>query len=333
MKSEFMKKPKISVIVPCYNYGHFIAQTLQCLQKQTFKDWECIVVDDGSTDNSKSVVAHFVKEDPRITYIYQDNKGLPGARNTGIDVAKGMFVQFLDADDLLEVSKLEEQYKAFEANPELDFIYSPVMYFMDGQEDKLRHSSSMLNFPWTLTKSGKGKSLLRYLIISSVIMVHMPIVRRKSVIEIGKFTTHLRSCEDWEFWLRCCSNDLNFKYVDAKNTRSLIRLHPSSMTRNRTVMLTSMIEVRELIFDMVKEDKQLTKLNHKFIINDWIELALVQQKHESKEVGTQYIEEKRKTVFSLRLMIFPIFMKLFPVSLNLFILSIIRSVMKKWYYS
>src|SRR3990172_4396851 len=101
--------PVVSVIVPCYNHGHFLAEALESVLAQSWQLWECIVVDDGSTDDTRQVVEAFVQIDTRFQYLHQSNQGLSAARNAGIAVCKGSYIQFLDADDMLEEKKLEAQ--------------------------------------------------------------------------------------------------------------------------------------------------------------------------------------------------------------------------------
>ncbi|MEM7102984.1 MAG: glycosyltransferase [Bacteroidota bacterium] len=326
-----MEKPIVTVIIPCYNYGRYVAETLDSVLAQSFSAWECIVVDDGSSDNSKEVVLPYTLKDPRIKYHYQDNKGLPGARNKGIEMANGKYLQFLDADDIIEKDKIKLQVKCFEDNPELDFVYGGLRYFMDGKPDKLFFSASWINRPWTLTKSGKGRDLLKYLIISSVIMPLMPLIRKEAVEKIGRYKVNLRSCEDWEFWLRFANHNYNFKFLNAENTFGIMRLHPLSMTKNRTVMLSSMIEVRQIIEEMV-EDDDLKQLNQKFLINDKIELAIVKQQHEGKRLGINYMKSEFRTKPGLRYFFFRLLLNIFPPKWSLFILSLVRMIMKRYYY-
>jgi glycosyltransferase involved in cell wall biosynthesis len=99
----------VSIIVPCYNYGYFLPETLDSILAQSYTKWECIIVDDGSTDNTKDVATTYLITDQRFRYIYQNNRGLSAARNTGIKLSKGSYIQFLDADDLLQEKKLESQ--------------------------------------------------------------------------------------------------------------------------------------------------------------------------------------------------------------------------------
>ena len=101
----------VSIIIPCYNQAKYLNETLESVCKQTHTNWECIIVDDGSSDDSATIISGFTKKDPRFIYIYKDNGGVSSARNLGIENAKGNYLQFLDADDLLSVNKLEISLK------------------------------------------------------------------------------------------------------------------------------------------------------------------------------------------------------------------------------
>jgi len=92
---------RVSVVVPTHNYAHFLPVALDSVLAQTYRDWECIIVDDGSTDDTAAVADVYVRRDPRFRYIHQANRGLAGARNTGVRNARGDGIQFLDADDRL----------------------------------------------------------------------------------------------------------------------------------------------------------------------------------------------------------------------------------------
>src|SRR5665213_1439823 len=100
--------PKVSVIIPTYNSANYICDAIQSVLDQSFKDFEIIVIDDGSTDHTSHVLRAWIEHNT-IRYIYQTNKGVPSARNAGIHHAKGQFIKFLDADDLLYPLQLENQ--------------------------------------------------------------------------------------------------------------------------------------------------------------------------------------------------------------------------------
>ncbi|HNX97598.1 MAG TPA: glycosyltransferase, partial [Candidatus Aminicenantes bacterium] len=124
--------PKVSIIIPTYNHGKFISETLENVIAQNFLDWECIVVIDGSTDDTEEICREYAKRDGRIRFMAKCNNGLASARNEGLKQAKGDFVQFLDSDDLLHADKLADQQAAFERTPAPDAVYGNYACFHDG---------------------------------------------------------------------------------------------------------------------------------------------------------------------------------------------------------
>ena len=113
--------PLISVIIPCYNGEQYIEKTLQHVLSQTFTNWECIVVDDGSSDNSKEIINAFENLDNRIIYYYQDNQGLSGSRNSGTKISKGKYIYYLDADDLIDKNTLQNFVNLIPHNTDIIF--------------------------------------------------------------------------------------------------------------------------------------------------------------------------------------------------------------------
>ena len=122
--------PTVSVIIPAYNRADLIGETLESVFAQTYRDYEIIVVDDGSTDNTKEVLASLAAAG-KLRYTYQENAGLPAARNTGIRLAVGKYVAFLDSDDLFAPDKLEKQVAVFEANLDAMLVHSGFSKYYD----------------------------------------------------------------------------------------------------------------------------------------------------------------------------------------------------------
>ena len=104
---------KVSVIVTCYNQEAFLNESLGSVARQTYRDWECIIIDDGSTDTSAQIAKSWQEKDARFRYFYQENKKVSGARNAGLSKVEGDLIQFLDGDDIFLPTKLEESVKAF----------------------------------------------------------------------------------------------------------------------------------------------------------------------------------------------------------------------------
>ena len=124
----------VSVIVTCYNQARCITNTLESIVAQTYTNWECIIVDDGSEDDSAAVINDFIKDNTRFTYLFQDNQGVSVARNTGFKLASGNFVNFLDGDDTFLPNKLKEQVQVFEDNPEIAVCICDHQFYLEKKE-------------------------------------------------------------------------------------------------------------------------------------------------------------------------------------------------------
>lgn len=242
----------VSVIVPCYNYGRYLADALNSVQMQTLKDWECIVVDDGSSDNTKEVVARFSQLDDRFRYWYQENSGVSGARNTGIRNTSGKYIQFLDADDIIESEKLEIQVNYLECHQNLDLVYGDARFFSTENPEALYFSFQEDNDDWMPRVSGNSDLLLKYLVKSNFMVVSSPLLARRLVDTNGLFNEDLKSHEDWEFWLRCAINGAYFKYLKAENTYALIRTHDKSLSNKSLEMYVSNLAVRNQLASKLK---------------------------------------------------------------------------------
>jgi len=177
--------PKISVIVPSYNVENFLAETLDSVRSQTYGDWECIIVDDGSTDGTWKVAKEFCNKDPRFRLIHQENKGLAGARNAGIDNASGEFILPLDADDLIGREYMEMAMRVFMEQPDVKLVYCKARMF--GVKDR----------NWELPQY----NYRRLIAINHIFCTCF--FRRADAIDAGKYDVSFRTgYEDWDFLLR-----------------------------------------------------------------------------------------------------------------------------------
>jgi glycosyltransferase involved in cell wall biosynthesis len=152
----------ISVIIPLYNKEEFIEQVLLCIEKQTFTNWECIIVDDGSTDASQEIVKNFIAErGNKWVYVYQDNQGQAPARNNGMELAKGKYISFLDADDLWPTDKLAIQFVEMEAHPNASLVLSSYAIFNASSKfpGVVRHKSAEKMLKGCLSLHGFGTGL------------------------------------------------------------------------------------------------------------------------------------------------------------------------------
>jgi glycosyltransferase involved in cell wall biosynthesis len=189
--------PEISIIIPAYNAERTIVETIQSVQQQTFEDFELIVINDGSQDKTLELVQTI--QDKRIKIFSYKNGGLPVARNRGISHATGIFIAFLDADDLWTPDKLELQLKALKDYPEAGVAYSWT-YFMD--VDEQGKAISMLPSP---QHSFQGNVYEKLLVSNFIHSGSNTLIRRENINSTGEFDPTLKSCEDWDYWLRLAS--------------------------------------------------------------------------------------------------------------------------------
>lgn len=181
---------EVSIIIPCYNHGRYLPDAVQSILAQTFCDWEAIIVDDGSTDETRAVSARFT--DPRIRYIHQQNQGLSAARNTGIRAATGRYISLLDADDLWDSRFLSESVHVLKANAEAAATYCGFQYIaVDG---------SLL--PVSVCRAVPADSFRGELLKGNWLSACSVMVRSEIYREIGLFDESLHACEDYDMWLR-----------------------------------------------------------------------------------------------------------------------------------
>ncbi len=182
--------PVISVVIPCYNQGMFIAETLDAVISQTFQAWEAIVVDDGSTDNLKEVIQSYLDREPRLHYVYQPNGGVSKARNHGISLSKGTYILPLDGDDTIAPTYLEKAVTYLDSHPECTLFYCHADLFSDSNED------------WGIEyKSYESLLLFNCIFCSSVF-------RKADFLRIGGYDeSFLTGFEDWEFYIRLLADE------------------------------------------------------------------------------------------------------------------------------
>lgn len=225
-----MSEPGVSVVIPAYNYGRFVGRAVDSVLRQSYSNFELLVVDDGSTDNTPAVLTQYA--DPRMRCIRKVNAGLSAARNTGIAEARFPFVAFLDADDEWLPSFLETAMKAFEEIGPSFALVACIGEPMDaeGRPLPLKLTAALRDCEWTV----------RDILIRTRFMPSSVVVRRSVFEECGDFDTSLRSSEDRDMWIRIGAR--HRLYCVGK---ILVRIckHDSNMSRNATRMKSNMRRV------------------------------------------------------------------------------------------
>ena len=192
--------PRVTFVVPTYNYARFVGQALDSLLGQTFPAIEVIVIDDASTDGTPEVLAAYA-DDPRVRLVRHElNIGHIRTYNEGIGLARGEFVGLLSADDLcLDRDAVREQVAMFDSDPDVGFVY-PAQAYVD-ESGRLVHVAA----PWPEDHVRDGHEELRHLVFTNYVPASGPLVRRACHDVVGRYDERLPHAGDWDLWLRLCT--------------------------------------------------------------------------------------------------------------------------------
>jgi glycosyltransferase involved in cell wall biosynthesis len=183
--------PKISVIIPTYNRAHVLKRAIDSVLNQTFSDFEIIVVDDGSTDDTQKLLKQY---DDKLKVITTENRGVSAARNIAIKDAKGKYIAGLDSDDYWHKRKLERQIEALESRPDIKIIYTNEIWIRNGK--RVNQCKQHQKYSGHIYKKCLPLCIISP---SSVVM------ERSIFDDIGLFDEDLPACEDYDLWLRVAS--------------------------------------------------------------------------------------------------------------------------------
>jgi glycosyltransferase involved in cell wall biosynthesis len=225
--------PAVSVIIPCYKVTAYIAEALDSVRRQTFRDLEVIVVNDGCPDtvNLERVLAPYSRE---IVYIKQENMGCGNARNTGIRAARAPILAFLDGDDVWEPGYLDFQSSILKERPDIDLVYSNAVQFGASGEGSL----IMDRFP------SRGEVTLRSLLNQECQVFGLLVARREIIARAGYYDPVVKIAEDLDMWLRVVKVGGRFAYHDKPLYR--YRLRPGSITTEKIHLIRAVISVLEM---------------------------------------------------------------------------------------
>lgn len=182
------KLPKISIIVPCYNQAQYLDECLQSVLDQTYQNWECIIVNDGSPDNTEEVALAWTQKDSRFKYVKKENGGLSSARNAGIKNSVGEYILPLDADDKISEDYIQLGIQRFIDYPETKLVYCAAELF--GEETGI----------WNLKEYSYENLLFANMIFCSAIYKRKDFDKTKGYNENFKI-----GLEDWDFWITLLS--------------------------------------------------------------------------------------------------------------------------------
>jgi glycosyltransferase involved in cell wall biosynthesis len=229
MSTNTTDMPLVTVIIPTYNSARYIVETVESVLMQTYANMEIVIIDDGSQDHTDKALAPLM---PQITYVYQENQGSPSARNHGIQIAKGEYICFLDADDYwITADKVEKQVAILQADPSLDYVHS-------GWYD-VNVAGEILN---TTAIWAKAPNLTLYdWLHYSPIRLQSFMVKRQCLQDIGGFNTNYPVAQDAELFFNIASK--GYKGTWLQEITTAYRIHPDSIShRKRIEQTTKVIE-------------------------------------------------------------------------------------------
>lgn len=207
--------PKVSVITAAYNHAKFVRQMAESVQAQTFRDFEHIVVDDGSTDGTADVLKSFGNE---IIYVRENNRGTQAARNTALQISSGDYIALLDSDDVWLPEKLERQMKVFAEFQDAGLVYS-FAYMIDS-EGNVGNDGKPFGKP-----VAHGRDTLKEIMIQNPVPALTAVFHRRWIRELGGFDESLEVAADWDLWLRIAAHG---PVNCVQEPLALYRLHQSN---------------------------------------------------------------------------------------------------------
>jgi len=227
------KTPAVTIVIAAYNSAHYIGQTLDSIKAQTVSDYEVIVVNDGSNDSEdleRLVQAHPLP----IIYVTQENKGVSAARNAGIRLGKGEFYTQLDADDQWMPDYLEVQLGILKDNPDVTLVYPNATIIGDESEAELEFMK---------ISPSEGEVSFEALVQGKCTVMTSVTARMSAIREAGMFDESLRSCEDFDLWLRIVKN--GGRVIYHRRPLVLYRRHEGSLSSDRVWMTRNLQAVFE----------------------------------------------------------------------------------------
>lgn len=238
------KEPKVSIIITTYNRGNFICEAIDSATKQSFDDFEIIIIDDASEDNTSEIVKKYIEGDKRIKYVKNtENIGKAKTYNKGLTLALGQYVAPLDSDDIwLDKDKLKKQVEFLEANPDYAMLGGGIMH-IDSQSKPLKK----VLFP-------VYDSVIRNIILQFNPFAQSTLLFRKDVaLECGGYSTEYKICDDYALWMKI---GLNHKFTNIPQVLAGYRIHGGNITH--TKRLTVAREILELVRIYSKHYKRPT---------------------------------------------------------------------------
>jgi glycosyltransferase involved in cell wall biosynthesis len=210
--------PLVTVLLPVHNAAAFLHSAIESILSQTFSDFEFLIINDGSTDESKKIIQSF--SDPRICFIENDsNIGLIATLNRGIKIAKGKFIARMDGDDISLPARLQKQVEKLQADPAVAVVASFVDFINEDGE---------ITGTWNTDREAVSEEQIRALMMRTNCIAHPSVMMRKDVVEKFLYSSNQKGAEDWDLWMRILAS--GYRIVKIPETLLQYRVHPASIT-------------------------------------------------------------------------------------------------------
>jgi glycosyltransferase involved in cell wall biosynthesis len=228
--------PDISVIIPCYRHAQYLSACIRSIQDQTHANWEAIVIDDGSPDDTSAVAEAFAASDPRVRLHKKTNGGLSSARNAGLELARGRYIQFLDADDLIAPKKFETDLALMGRGDMPAIVISDYSRFTDDG----RHSVHDMCSPRIPPEGDPEMEFAIGWEVDISIPIHAVLIDARLLQRPPlRFDESLPNHEDWDFWMRLLARKPSIVFT--KKTLAMYRYAPGSMSSHREKMYAGFV--------------------------------------------------------------------------------------------
>jgi glycosyltransferase involved in cell wall biosynthesis len=269
---------KFSVIIPCYNHAHFLNDSLSSLLSQSYSDWEAIIVNDGSTDNTIVVASNWCNLDSRIKLVSISNKGLSTARNKGFEFSSGDFIALLDSDDKYASNHLELISKLFKEDA--DLVFTGYTYFSD---------NAVVNHNVNLSAEFNFSQILNHNIVPPVAVAF----KRTLLLQSGYFDSSLKSAEDWDLWIRFFK--IGAKLSILEKSSCYYRISENSMSRQFLSMYDALktVSLRAYNYDSRIFSEYTFNFDYKNLLEESIKRSLMMC------VGVAIFQEKYDIAYDL----------------------------------
>lgn len=293
-----LNSPLISVVMSVYNGEKYLAEAIESILNQTYKNFEFIIVNDGSSDKSIDIIKEYMTKDNRVVLIDRENKGLPYSLNEGISKAKGEYIARMDADDISLPDRFEKQMDYMQKN-EIDICGCSIQLFNDAKKFDIWH------YPIK-------DSEIRFLLLVNSAFAHPSIMFKKSIFETYQYDIKFKSAQDYKLWTQIALSNLKMGNID--EVLVLYRIHDTQVSSKNTQQAQNAINISK---EYIKDFFHMTNYEIRQIIENIFKyketnntpsilfllvLKELYRLHESRTISSyfQYLKYATKIKFSLK---------------------------------